>query len=263
MGKGKKGKGPGAAEDDSKQGTSRRAHYHDIVTTYDGEGSWSVKIFFGDQLRHTITGLRFEGDAYWAGDDWAQMNRVLVPDTKLLKCDGKEQFAPVVFENGVELTRLLPRPNAVDALDHAEQYVEQMRAADRERVEKKQALRAVYILKMREFAAIKEGLEKRIADAKEALKLAEEREAEWIESVRNPQVTFNFVFDRKKAKQADIEDSVGLLQGLGAKPPKPGAEPKTTPPPAAPGTKPGEVRLPPKKDRDDKGDDAKGGEAHP
>ncbi|MBL9102139.1 MAG: hypothetical protein JNL82_14340 [Myxococcales bacterium] len=251
---GKKRKGVNlGADDDSKQGTSRTAHHHDITTSYDGEGSWSVKVFFGDQLRQTIKGFRFEGDAYWAGDDWAHLNRILVPDTKVA---GKDQFAPVVFENGVELVRLAPRSTATEALDYAEQYVDQMRLADRERVEKKQAKRAEYILKMREFDLVEAGLEKKVEDAKEALKLLQERREEYIESVRNPQVSFNFVFDRKKAKQTDIEDATNMLAGLGAKPPKPGTEPKTTPPTA----KPGEPRLPPKKD---KGDDATGGEAHP
>lgn len=211
-----KGSAAGAADDDSKQGASRHAHGQDIVTSYEGDAGWSVRIFFGQQLRHTIFGQRHEGDAYWAGDDWALANRVLVPDTK----ETGGEYVPIVFEAGKEVVRLTPRKSAADALEHAEQYIEAMHENDREKVVKKQRRRAEYILRMREFDAVDAGIEKKIADLKEALKLAGERRAAYIEEVNNPQVAFNFVFDRKKAKQQDIEDATKLLKDLGAAPPK-------------------------------------------
>jgi hypothetical protein len=203
-------------EDDSKQGTARHAHGHEIVTSYEGEGSWSVKVFHGQQLRQTITGQRYEGDAYWVGDDWAHIHRVLVPDSKVIG----QEYAPVIFESGKELMRLACKRTAGEALEHAEQYIEAIHLADRERVAMKQTLRAEYILKMREFDAIEAGLEKKIADLKETLKLAQQRRADFKEECSNPQVTFNFVFDRKKAKQQDIEDARSMLKDLGAAPPK-------------------------------------------
>lgn len=201
--------------DDSKQGASRTAFGHDIVTSYDGEGSWSVKIFYEDALRQTLVGLRFEGDARWAGEDWAHLNRVLVPDAKLVGRD----FYPIVFgEKGVEVARLSPRGTEFEAIDYATQYIEQLRVIDREKVRKKQERRAEWILKMEEFDAIEANLEAKIADCKEALKLAQERRLEWIEGSRNPQIEFNFVFDRKRARQVDIEDVASRLGGLPEKP---------------------------------------------
>jgi len=192
------------AEDDSKQGASRTAFGHDIVTSYDGEGSWSVKIFYEEVHRQTLVGLRYEGDARWAGEDWAHLNRVLVPDAKLVGRD----FYPIVYgEKGVEVARLSCRATEFEAVDYATQYIEQVRIVDREKVRKKQERRAEWILKMEEFDAIEANLEKKIADFKEALKLAQEQRLEWIEGSRNPQIEFNFVFDRKRARQVDIEDA--------------------------------------------------------
>jgi hypothetical protein len=195
------------AEDDSKQGASRTAFGHDIVTSYDGEGAWSVKIFYEEAHRQTLVGLRYEGDARWAGEDWAHLNRVLVPDAKLVGRD----FYPIVYgEKGVEVARLSCRATEFEAVDYATQYIEQLRIVDREKVRKKQERRAEWILKMEEFDAIEANLEKKIADFKEALKLAQEQRLEWIEGSRNPQIEFNFVFDRKRARQVDIEDAGGL-----------------------------------------------------
>lgn len=202
-------------EDDSKQGASRTAFGHDIITSYDGEGSWSVKIFYEEAHRQTLVGLRYEGDARWAGEDWAHLNRVLVPDAKLVGRD----FYPIVYgERGVEVARLSCRATEFEAVDYATQYIEQLRIVDREKVRKKQERRAEWILKMEEFDAIEANLEKKIADFKEALKLAQERRLEWIEGSRNPQIEFNFVFDRKRARQVDIEDATARLGGLPEKP---------------------------------------------
>lgn len=220
----KKKKEGAEAPDNGKQGKSRTAHGHEIVTGCEGD-TWSVRVFFGKQLRTTIEGLPYEGDAYWAGDDWALANRVLIPQWKQA---GKD-FAPVVLEAGEEVVRLVARREPDEALAYAEQYIEAMHETDRAKVKEKQRLRAEYILKMREFDAIEEGLEAKIADLKDALKAAGEEREKYQAECRDPQVTMNFVFDRKRAQQGDIEDlslnsdqdAPDLLAGLGAAKPKP------------------------------------------
>lgn len=204
-------------------GRTRTAFGHDIVTRSLGDGGWCVQVMAGGQVRRVLDGFRFEGEAYWAGEDWAEMHRLLCADTRRRG----DEWEPIVKEMGKVIHELPPRRSATEAMAVAEQYCNQLHEHDRKRVLKKQELRAEYILRMREFDALEVELDKKMAVIKEAKKLLETRRQEFKAEVKDPQIPFNFVFDRRKsAEESEAEevdgDATSLLAQMGVQPPKDG-----------------------------------------
>ena len=76
-------------------GRKRHAFGHDIDTIYRGESGWAVQIAHGGVLRKTLEGFRHEGEAYWAGEDWAHMHAERDLDSLVRSsCSARENRPP-------------------------------------------------------------------------------------------------------------------------------------------------------------------------